>query len=114
MRLLFDKAVLKFFGKFQEKNICDRTHEVFSLISTLSSYWLEGSYKSESDIHPSILLSGSFLGIGLLVFSENQYGVRGPCIVAVHDSQIFQQKNVLSQKWGKWVKNRVFWIYWKI
>ena len=31
--------------------------------------------------HPSVFLSGSFLGIGSLVFSETQHGVRGLCVV---------------------------------
>ena len=29
----------------------------------------------------SVLPSGSFLGIGSLVFSETEHGVRGPCVV---------------------------------
>ena len=52
---------------------------------------------------PSVLPFGSFLGIGWLVFSETQHGVRGLCIV-VHENRIFLKK--LSQKLGKWVKNR--------
>ena len=40
---------------------------------------------------PFVPLSRSFLGIGSLVFSESQDGVRGPCVV-VHDSQIFCKK----------------------
>ena len=38
----------------------------------------------------SVLLFGSFPGIGSLVYSGAQRGVRGPCGV-VHDSQIFQK-----------------------
>ena len=42
--------------------------------------WLEGSYELGS-VLLSVLLSGSFLGIGSLVFSETQHGVRDPCLV---------------------------------
>ena len=54
--------------------------------------WLEGSYELGS-VHPSVLLSGSFLGIGTLVFSETQHGVRGPC-VAVHVRARFFEKTL--------------------
>ena len=40
---------------------------------------------------PSILPSGRFLGIGSLVFSDTQHGVRGPC--CAWQSQIFWKKN---------------------
>ena len=46
--------------------------------------WPEGSYELGSvylSFGPSLLLTGSFLGIGLLVFSETQHGVRGLCVV---------------------------------
>ena len=60
--------------------------------------------------HPAVLLSGGFLGIGWLVFSETQPGVRGPYIV-VHGRARLLQKN-LAQKMGKmgkkWGKNRFF------
>ena len=38
--------------------------------------------------HPSVFLSGSFLGMGSLFFSETQHGVRDPCVV-VRESRIF-------------------------
>ena len=42
-------------------------------------YVIEGGYWiSVSSVRPPIRLSGSFLGIGSLVFSETLYGVRGP------------------------------------
>ena len=60
--------------------------------------WPEGSYELES-VCPSVLLSGSFLRIGSLVFSETQQGVRGLCVV-VHDGAGFFFKNFfLSQNW---------------
>ena len=59
--------------------------------------------------HPFILLSGRFLGIGSLVFSETQHDVRSPCGV-LHDKARFFLKKVLPPKWGKLTKNRVFWI----
>ena len=51
---------------------------------------------------PSVLPSESFLGIGSLVFSETQHGVRGQCVVRDRAGFFFN----LSQKWGKWSKNR--------
>ena len=48
----------------------------------------------------SILLSGIFLGISLLVFSENQHGVRGPCGV-VCDKAGFLGKKIYDPKMGK-------------
>ena len=59
--------------------------------------WPELSYELGS-LWPSILLSGSFLGIGSLAFFETQHGVRSICVV-VHDSWIFFKKKFLSQKW---------------
>ena len=47
--------------------------------------WSEGFYELGS-VHPSFrptVRSGSFLGIGSLVFSETQHGVRGPCGVVI-------------------------------
>ena len=41
----------------------------------------------------STLLSGSFLGIGLLVFSETQHGVRGPCLVVRDRAGFFLKKS---------------------
>ena len=54
------------------------------------------------------LLFGGFLGIGSFVFSENQYGVKGPCVAVWGRARFFEKKNVLLQKWGKWAKNRGF------
>ena len=63
--------------------------------------WPEGSYELGSvhrSFHPSVLrsfrLSGSFLGIGSLVFFETQHRVRGPCDV-VHDrAGFFEEKKI--------------------
>ena len=46
--------------------------------------WPDGSY----ELRLSVLASGNCLGIGSLVFSGTQHGVRGPCGV-VYDSYIF-------------------------
>ena len=57
---------------------------------------------------PSILLPGSLLVIGSLVFSETQRvldGLRGPCGVVCDRAGCFEKKNFLPQKWGKWAKN---------
>ena len=64
-------------------------------------------------VRRSVFQSGSFLGIGSLVFSKTQHSVRGPCLV-VRDRADFLKILFLPQKWGKWAKNKVFWIYWKI
>ena len=73
-------------------------------------------------VRPSVFPSGSFLGIGSLVFSETQHGVRGPCLV-VRDRARFFRKNLFAPKMGKmgqkqgflnllenWVIN-FFWIW---
>ena len=49
---------------------------------------------------PSVLPSGSFLGIGALGFSETQHGVRGLCGV-VRDRVGFFGKKVFAPKMGK-------------
>ena len=79
--------------------------------------WPEGSYGLGSvcpcilsSFCPSVLLSASFLGIGSLVFSETQHGVRGPCLV-VHDRSGFFSKKIFVPKLGEWAKNKVFWTY---
>ena len=48
----------------------------------------------------SILLFGSFLGIGSLFFSGTQHGVRGLCGV-VHDRVRFFGNNIFSPKIGE-------------
>ena len=50
--------------------------------------------------HLSVLPSGSFLGIGSLVFSETQHGVWGPCLV-VRDRAGFFFKNLFAPKMGQ-------------
>ena len=40
----------------------------------------------------SVLLSGSFLGVGSLVFSETQHGVRDPCGVVRDRAGFFEEK----------------------
>ena len=49
--------------------------------------------------HHSVLLSGSFLGIGKLVFSETQHGVRGLCVVVRDRGRFF--KKFFVPKMGK-------------
>ena len=48
----------------------------------------------------SVLLFGSFLGIGYLVFSGLQHGVRGPCGV-LHDRARFFENNIFAPKMAK-------------
>ena len=62
----------------------------------LSFAIMEGSCKIGS-VRPSSRLSGRFLGIGSLVFSETQHGVRGPCLV-VHDRARFFLKKSFFPK----------------
>ena len=64
--------------------------------------WLEGSYELGS-VHPSVLTSGSFLGIGSLVFSEIQHVLGLMCCCAWQPD--FLKKIFLPKNWGKWAKN---------
>ena len=80
-------------------------HLVLVLIRTPTV--AEGSYELGSPhpaFRPSVFLSRCFLGIGSLVFSETQHGIRGPCVV-VRDRARFFENKFFSQKWGKWAKN---------
>ena len=61
--------------------------------------WPEGSYEL-GFVPPSVLLSGHFLGIGSLVFSETQHGVRGPCVVVRERARMFE-KHFFAQNMGK-------------
>ena len=67
--------------------------------------WPGGSYELES-VGPSVFLSGIFVRIGSLDFSETLKDVRGP-YKDVHDSIYLERypsgKN--DQKWPKIVKN---------
>ena len=84
--------------------------------------WLlsKGSYKIGSvllSVLPSVLLFVllrplSFLRIGSLVFSETQFGVRGPCMLC--DSWIFWKKSPSrknDQKWSKMPPKTGFWTF---
>ena len=52
--------------------------------------WPEGSYELGClSFRPSALPSGSFLGIGSLVFSETRHGVRGLCGAVLHRARFF-------------------------
>ena len=54
----------------------------------------------EGCVNPSVLLSGSFLGIGSLIFFETLHGFKGLCAV-VRDSRIFFFFNYFCPKSGK-------------
>ena len=67
--------------------------------------WPEGSYEWGSvclsvfvSFHLSVCLSGSFLGIDSLVFSETQHSVRG--LWVVHDRAGFFLKEIFVPKMG--------------
>ena len=70
--------------------------------------WPEGSYEIGSvrlSYRPFILPSGSFLGIGSLVFSETHV-IRGPCVVVRDRAEFFEKKfapkmGKITQKWAK-------------
>ena len=56
--------------------------------------WPEGSYELGClSFCPSALPSGTFLGIGSLVFSETRHGVRGPCGDALDRARFFGGEN---------------------
>ena len=74
--------------------------------------WLEGSYKI-GPVCSSFHLSISFLGIGLLVFSETELNVRGLYIV-VCGSRIFCKKYPSGKNGQKWPKNMAFGLFKKI
>ena len=50
-------------------------------------------------VYPSFC-SEVFFGIGSLVFSETQHGVRGPCGIVYGRGRFFEN-NVLPPRWGK-------------
>ena len=60
-----------------------------------------------------VLPSGSFLGIGALLFSKFWHDVRNPWDVVHGQAGFFEymKENIFAPKWGKWAKNRVFGIY---
>ena len=67
-------------------------------------YWTpgfdrKGPMNKGLSIYPFVLLSGSFLWIGLLVFPGTQYVVRGPYDV-VHDRARFFEKNIFAPEIG--------------
>ena len=64
-------------------------------------------------IHLSFRVSGSFLRIDSLVFSETEHGVTGPYIVTC-DSRIFWKNSPPGKNNQKWPKNRVFRFFKKI
>ena len=96
---------------WQETHLSQKIHtEIKSSNHLIGPPAAEGSYELGSirlSFHPSVFLSGRFLGIGSLVSTETQHGVRDPCVVMRDRAGIFGKK-ILSQKWGKWAKNRVF------
>ena len=60
-------------------------------------------------VYPSYHLSGCFLGIGSLDFSEFWRGSRNPYEVLHDRAGVFWGKIFLVQKLGKWAKNKVLW-----
>ena len=67
----------------------------FFIIISFFVFWTPSIF-----FHPSVPPSGSFLGIGSLVFSETQHDVRGPCLV-VCDRVGFFKKNLFVPKNGE-------------
>ena len=66
----------------------------------------------------SVLLSGSFRGIDLLIFSETQLGVRVSCGFVLDWAGFFFKKNFCPKNWENEPKNeqkiKFLWIYYKI
>ena len=89
-------------------------------------YWTpalgrKGPMKQGLSVRTSILLffhlSVSFLGIGSLVFSETQHGVRGPYIVVCDRTRILGKRPCwakMTKHRQKWPQNRVFGLFKKI
>ena len=70
------------------------------------TYWtqgrgLKGSMNQAMSVLPSVLSSGSFIGIGLLDFFETQHGLQGPCEI-VSDRAGYFRKNA---PWAKITQN---------
>ena len=90
--------------------------ELFFIIILDPQLWVYLSF------HPSVLPSfQSFLEIGSLVFTETQHGLRtqhGHAMLCVNKDEFWRKKIFFFPNMGKmeqkWVKTRVFWIYWKI
>ena len=59
-----------------------------------------------------------FVGIGLVIFSATQHGVRGLCRVMCDRAVFSRKKTNFSTKTANMsqikAKNKVFWIYWEI
>ena len=97
-------------NKFQVKFLLLLLSSLLYKLGKRQTIWLldprpypEGSYELGS-VRPSVLPCGSFLGIGSLVFSEIQHGVRSPCGVVRDRARFFGEK-VFTPKMGQ---NRVF------
>ena len=68
-------------------------------------------------VRQSFRLSASFLRIGSLVFSETQYGVRGPYIITCDRARHFVKnphRAKMTKNVQKWLQNRVFGLFKKI
>ena len=64
---------------------------------------MEGSYELWS-VCPSVLPSGSFLGIGSLFFSETQHVLRAHVLLCMTEPD-YLKKIFMPKKWGKFAKN---------
>ena len=86
--------------------------EVFFIIILDPQLWVYLSF------HPPSFQS--FLEIGSLVFTETQHGLRtqhGHAMLCVNKDEFWKKKFFvpnMGKMEQKWVKIRVFWIYWKI
>ena len=67
------------------------------LLVHLFSYWTPGGGQMSYEKCLPILLPGRSLGIGSLVFSETQHGIRGSCGV-VYDRDGFFDNNIFAPK----------------
>ena len=89
-------------------------HNVLLLPKNIyAGVWPEESCELEP-VLLSVLVSGSFLGIGSLVFSETLYGIRGPYGDVLNRARFFLEKSPFGKNDQKWRKNGVLGLFRKI
>ena len=83
------------------------------LLTYFKPFWtVVGRVLWINSVFPSVPLSGSFLEIGILVFSENVHGVREMAIYVTDPD--FLRKIPLQQQWPKIVENGPIGLFRKI
>ena len=84
------------------------TYTIYHLLYWIPGLGRKGPMKQGLSVRPSVFpsfrLSVSFLGIGLLAFSETQHGVRNPYIVVCDRAGLFGKKSPSDKNDQKWSK----------